>query len=448
MIMADPLTNAAESLAPSRASTNFFDPRATENIVSRYANTRIAGAAAQESGDAASRLAESRLRRLELSRANTKWDEDRQEHADREDWKAKKGEFLLEFGTKLDPEADDYEDRRVEMFSKLPDVARNDPAVHAIVAAKDARRERLMQARDREALKEEARQAHQAELHEKIAMEAAEAGVSPDEIQAFVRPDKSIDLLSLGYEVGKRKAAEKKRLEQVALDKLAAQDELRTRREDAKTETKDFSNLIHGNADAFVPQVNVLLDRAKREKPDKYGQGLGDEVAQLKIDYPQAYKDAVEWDKDRYGSELQSAKRESDKDKWVELVPSAKSDPKIRDLRARFWEHAHKKEAEPAAPATTAEPSKEDAPPEVTAWVNVKDRDGNFRTVPAAIGGKKLSPSDISREVGENPDAFPRADKAGRFIVGKEYPGANGGKAIFAGVGADGKERWLSADSR
>ena len=153
----DALTYNANLLAPAAPSTNFFDPTATQSVLARYANTRIANEGSQTVAQAASRLAASRMQRVEDARRAKLWDREDQAYQERQDAKAQRGQFLEAFG-RIDPNSEDYENQMDELRKTMPPELFKDDAIQDMKTAKDRifydrlqRRERDAEQRDREA---------------------------------------------------------------------------------------------------------------------------------------------------------------------------------------------------------------------------------------------------------------------------------------------------------
>jgi hypothetical protein len=153
----DALTYNANLLAPAAPSTNFFDPTATQSVLARYANTRIANEGSQAVAQAASRLAASRMQRIEDARKQKLWDREEQAWNEKQDAKAQRGQFLEAFG-RIDPNAEDYESQMDELRKTMPPELFKDDAILDMKAAKDRifytnmqRRERDLDQKDREA---------------------------------------------------------------------------------------------------------------------------------------------------------------------------------------------------------------------------------------------------------------------------------------------------------
>lgn len=153
----DPLTYAAEQLAPARATTNFFDPAPGQNVISRYANSGIALSGATDALDFQTKQAAAQREMARAQRDALLADREDVEYAERQDFKAQRGEFLDQLAT-IDPTADDFDEQSSALLSSLPAGALEDDAVKALLSHKSRiadsiRTEREMEARRQDQLR-------------------------------------------------------------------------------------------------------------------------------------------------------------------------------------------------------------------------------------------------------------------------------------------------------
>lgn len=347
--MADPLTLAAEQLAPSRASTNFFDPAAGQDILSRYANTRIAGEGSATVAEASSRLADDRMKRAEDRRRTTAWDRDEAEYQEKQEFKAGRGEFLEKIAL-IDPLADDYDDMISSITSAMPPAALKDDGVVALLTHKNrladsARTEREMQQRRKETLDDR----FKVEKF-KRSNDPRLSVLTPEEHKSFETTD--------GYDfVGAGILADTKKREKDIADKkeiISTTQDYKANKEAADKRRKDTRGLIEGDRTAFRSQLDVL----RSQNP-----GVSDE--DLKKEVPQEYAAAALWDKNPYASELGAAYNRATAEEYVNLA-SDKLTKEQKDKRRAVWKLAREiydgeteetvPDAKPAAPATPAAP--------------------------------------------------------------------------------------------
>src|SRR5688572_17164620 len=134
--MADPLTDAAQTLAPVPAQTNFFDPAPGASITARYAGSKRV---LKDLGDAAGEELAIKAPQREQQRFDREMvlqDRDDQDYLDKQEARNSRGSFLDSIA-KLDPEADDYDAAVSEVVSSMPAGVMEDDAVRAIIGYKN-----------------------------------------------------------------------------------------------------------------------------------------------------------------------------------------------------------------------------------------------------------------------------------------------------------------------
>jgi len=131
--MADPLTAAAESLAPPRARTSFFNTAAGPTAEAAAARRR------QEGTDiltkATDRFTQSRWDRIAKARTRKTWAREDEDLARRDEGRARRGEFLSAIGL-IDENAPDAENMLNEFLATVPEGLYEDDAFRDMVTHK------------------------------------------------------------------------------------------------------------------------------------------------------------------------------------------------------------------------------------------------------------------------------------------------------------------------
>ena len=149
--MADPLQTTAESFAPSRPSTNFFDPSQSQDVLSRYAVAGRNVAEQEKTAELASRLAASRFQRAEernraadrelnletQRRQNVRWGREEEDYQAKKDFEATRGDFIRNMSDTLAGSVgkDDFLQKLTEFQATLPPQAVEDDAIRSLVSS-------------------------------------------------------------------------------------------------------------------------------------------------------------------------------------------------------------------------------------------------------------------------------------------------------------------------
>jgi hypothetical protein len=189
-----PLDRAAESLAPSPPTTNFFG--SPSPIAALYNARRDAESSAQLA-DAATRLGRSRWDRAAQRRQLVQWGREDEDYAARRDFEARRGDFLQQIAL-IDPTDPDYENAKTKLLGTLPRQAMDDDAVRAIFAAKDRTFSSIAEDQARMQWYEKRQADDRAKAWDAAQVRAAQAGMTPDEIGQYSDP------LELGFAAGQR----------------------------------------------------------------------------------------------------------------------------------------------------------------------------------------------------------------------------------------------------
>lgn len=367
------LDQAAERIAPSKASTNFFDPAPGQSVISRYAN---AGRRLEDStlaAEAEGRLANFRQDRLTMRRNQQTFDRDEQEFQEKQAFKVERGGFLEKIAS-IDPEADDFDQQISDLYKSLPSAAMQDDAVTDMLAYKrktadDIRNERQMVTRREESLED-----RKELMRLRFANDQRLAVLSPEERSRFVTPDGDFDSVGaaqLAYE--KARANKKDDQLEVAATKRAwkiedaAEKDLSAAERELKTLAKEHAT---GDTVAFPSQVEALRQTlTKNGKPPK----------DTDLKKAPGYEAARRYDSNKFVSELESARNMAEEE-YVAAGGSGLDDT-AKAKRRTLWQAAQAgAEAAPAAPA--AVPARAQEVTKVLRGVTYRKRpDGQWETV-------------------------------------------------------------------
>lgn len=349
--MPSALETAAEAIAPSKARTSFFDPAPGQSLVSRYANAGAAVKDAQLAADATTQLTRSRDDRLMRRRNQVMWDRDEQEFEEKQNFKAKRGEFLDNL-SRIDPTADDYVQQRDEIIKALPPGAFDDDAVQSILSFKDQSNRDLAQEREMRTRGEDAfnRRMEIAERTERN--KALIKGLPPERLAALRDPVTGyLDMDTALFEAGQMERDLKAAATEAKMDKaqeyrleLKADKDLTDAERKLKTTAKEHAT---GDDAAFPSQVKALRQKYSTDKKI-----LSD--ADLKKKYPGEYADARKYDSSKFESELESARNMTEPE-YMDAAGKGLS-PELKEKRRTLWQAANAgaPQAAPAAPAAPA----------------------------------------------------------------------------------------------
>jgi hypothetical protein len=185
--MPDALYQAADQLAPAPPRTNFFDPAASQTILSRYANTRRSAAGLEALGkatgdlaDAQMRMEDQQLQREAADRNRTIFDRETQDYQDKQNFKKSQGQFLISLAG-LNPEDAKFQDHVSELLAGANEVIVQDPAAQAILHAKNAAWENMQRQRVQEDYRKQIRDEARANSDQRNAVKLASQGLKPEE---------------------------------------------------------------------------------------------------------------------------------------------------------------------------------------------------------------------------------------------------------------------------
>lgn len=354
--MATAFETAAEQVAPSRASTNFFDPAAGQSVISRYANAGREVADAGLAAEASDRLLRSREDRLLRQRQRVEWDRDDQEYKEKQEFKAQRGQFLEAIGS-LDPEAEDFETQLSDLYKTLPPAAVQDDAVSAMVAWKQKVYQDRLNERDMAARGEDAFNRRVEMENRKAKTKTLLSGLAPEEIDKLRDPvTGEVDMDQAIYLAG-QKSRENKKADQleVAAKKRewkiedAKDVDLSPKLREMKTLAKEHAE---GDPAAFPNQLEVLR-RSLSTTDDK---GNVKPVSEDKLKKDPRYEAARRYEAKKFISELESARNSPTADAYVALAGDGLTED-AKNKRRTLWTVANAADA--AGTASTTPPAPE-----------------------------------------------------------------------------------------
>lgn len=344
----DPLTDAAETLAPAPSNTRYFDPAPGASILARYG----------QSGRALEGMAEDARNLSTINRANLeqrqmdRYDLDRQqqdesfrrrmqladredlEYADKQAARDAEGGFLISLSRDLDPDAPDYDSKRNDLIASMPRGVIESPAVKAILSAKDSQYGKAEQSRLRVGEIEARNQGQIERIRANQSMNLGLKGVTPEMVKAATGPDGEVDWPSIYYKAGtlerQYKEGEFDRQEGV-------------KQEDRK-ELKRAKELIEGDTEAFQPHKAALTEQ-------KGGGAMS--FSQVAKTYPEDAQKATDWDSKRVQHEISTAAAAKTPEDYIKLAKDTLT-PDQKQKRREIWELAHNKAPQTAEPAATA----------------------------------------------------------------------------------------------
>lgn len=367
--MADPLSSVVDRMSPE--PTNFFDPAQGQSIIARYGNAGIGLEDAEAAAGSAMRLRQAResriarpdqeaeleFQRKQRERAEMKWAREDIEAEERQKALESKGQFYESLTNSLDPDAADYLDKRDALLATVPEAVIEEEGFKAILTSKDAVARENRAAAEKRSYRDQIVKDQNDAFLQRAIQRAAEAGVPPDKFprdaEGNVVPD---ELMYLAGTYKRTIAGETKQADRAAAaaeydrrQQLQAQEYDRRKRFAAQlegsAEGKELKSAVQ-NQEVFPSQLAALM----RQNP-------GSTEADLKLDQPEAYQAAKEYDAKKFESELGSAFNAQTAEDYVNLV-EGKTGPdgkpvrlseQQKELRRRVWRAARGMDA----PATT-----------------------------------------------------------------------------------------------
>ena len=340
--MADPLQSAAETLAPSRPSTNFFGSPQSQNVLSRYAVAGRNVAEQEKTAEAASRLASSRFQRAEDRRREVIWSREDDDFNRKKDFESTRGQVIVGISDKLRETVgtEGFLGKVAELQADLPPEAREDDAVKSLIT---------MYSREHEFLNMERKQNSQMERKKRLSLEA---GILSKDQLAKVPRDLTtgeFDIEALHdatvAEKARRELLEEQAKEKKAQGKKAETDLAASRKAEIEAAIKDPV--------AFPSEVDLVMKQRDYGKEDLF-----------KKDYPDIYDRAKAFDDERLQNEYASAAKFESAEAYILAAKNPKMNDQEKARRKLIFDEAKRLRAlrgeAPAAPA--AAPSAAPAP--------------------------------------------------------------------------------------
>lgn len=337
--MADPLELAAEEMAPSRASTNFFSEGSNPIFQSAMAGRRLEDQ--RLVGEELGGLTDSRLQRRLRRREEVLMDRDEQEYQAKQDWKTSRGALLSDL-SRLDPAAPDYSTVRTTLLTSLPPAALEDDAVQSILHFQDRQNADHMQRIEEDQREERFRKRYEQKDLEDAMAEAARLGIGEDELKDAYNEDGTPNKYRLYAAIGmkERDLAASALTEKLKLDAL---------KPPSPTAVEKKIGILLKNPKAFPSQKKMLYEKLKKDPSDT--------MKSLEELYPDDFAEAERLDK-RAGEDYISAAWDMTEDQFVNLPGVSEKDKGIRrEVYRLAWQH-------PGAPTREGEPpaTREEAP--------------------------------------------------------------------------------------
>lgn len=368
--MPDPLSSLAEEFVPSR--TSYFDPAASQGVISRYANARRSRAASQDLAASAESLARAQRDRELQDRERIMRSREDEEYEAQKTAELERGRFILELGN-IDRTAEDYNGQITKFYSSLPPELQDDATIRSVVAAMNAEADDIRRTRESERSKEQTFQNQMRMFEARTAAGAAGRGATEEDFLAARREDGSLDLVMLQQLAAVRResveAAEFDRRQKLLQEnrlQLVQERDLSRRARERRPELRKF---VLEDSVAFPSRVAALAA------------STGVPANLLKARSPAEYEAAERWDKNKMDSELSAAYAYPNMETYVELVPGLSEAQKER--RRQVWRHAHNDGAVEAIETEGRTVDKtEDTPEDAGPVITIKGR--KYRRV----GGK------------------------------------------------------------
>lgn len=344
--MADPLQTTAESFAPSRPSTNFFDPSQSQDVLSRYAVAGRNVAEQEKTAELASRLASSRLQRAEernraadrelnletQRRQNVRWGREEEEYQAKKDFETTRAGVIVGISDTLRDSVgtDQFLDKLTQLQSELAPEAREDDAIKSIVTLYSREHDFLnMERKQNEQMDKRANlsaRAKAALTHQELALLPTDQYGVPDTdalLEATARKEGEMKVLKAqekAKEEADTKAAAAAKTAETA--KAAAEEKL------AKTSIKD--------PEAFPSRVKELEARKKVS------------AEELEGEKDPEYFLAKNFDENRLDQETLAALKYSEED-YVNILDESRKKRKLgalpkelKEARRAVWRRANR----------------------------------------------------------------------------------------------------------
>lgn len=345
--MADPVSMAAEEMAPAPPETSFFTGNAGPIFRAAAAGRRLDDQ--RLIGEEVSGLTQSRLQRRLQRRQDVLWDRDEQEYRDKQAFKARRGEFLDAIGSidTSDPAA--YAKARSELLASLPAEALEDDAVQSIIRYKDSLADDLR--RQGEEREREARylNRYETQAREEALNDFARLGGTEEELQAMLDDRGVPDVRAVYRAIGRKEA-------DAEADKNKRAMEMAANEPPSDAKLKDRIDVFITDTDAFPTRVSLLLEDFKKNGPK------GEKTLEaLKTKWKDHYETAAAADKaGRDADEIRAIALKTPEEEFVNAPGISEAG---REVRRKVWRAAHQlaggtpMSETPVAPPPTTEPA-------------------------------------------------------------------------------------------
>jgi hypothetical protein len=363
--MADPLAELADRQVPER--TNYFDPAASQTVISRYANARRGAESSGILAKAADDQMRSRNEQARADRQQVMWNRDDEDYQAKKDALSQQGEFLITL-SQLDHEDPDYVNKLSETVAGMPPQLLEEAAVKSILTFKDRAADDARQRRNSEAGKQQTLANQQAMFRERAQYGPAFKHITPEDYKNATLPDGSTDMRTL-FTLGNERERAYKEGEFARRQDLLQQNRIQLVKE------QDLSKRgreRRGNVAKFIVEDRQAFPRAIETLAGQYAsQNDGKAPANIELlksnpKWSAKYLQAEAQDKSPLNYELSAAFAYPDADDYVNLVPGISESQK--DRRRQVWEHAHRDDAVEERAADKEAPLSQEPAPKVRKW--------------------------------------------------------------------------------
>jgi len=344
--MADPLQTTAESFAPSRPSTNFFDPSQSQDVLSRYAVAGRNVAEQEKTAELASRLAASRFQRAEernraadrelnletQRRQNVVWGREEEDYKAKKDFEETRAGVIIGISDTLRDSVgtDQFLDKLTQLQSELAPEAREDDAIKSIVT---------LYSREHDFLNMERKQNEQMDKRANLSARA-KAALTPEELallptDQYGVPDTDALLEATARKEGEMKVLKAQEKEKEEADTKAAAAAKTAETAKAAAEEKLAVTGIK-DPEAFPSRVKELEARKKVS------------AAELEGEEDPEYLQAKAFDENRLNQETLAALKYGEED-YVNILDESRKKRRLKELpetlknaRRAVWRRANR----------------------------------------------------------------------------------------------------------
>lgn len=367
--MPDPLSLLAEKEVPVK--TNFFDPRQSQDILSRYGSARRRFSAEEEvqGFDAKKQSMEAQKQEMGLREKQSKWQDilhgrEDEEYQARKSAEANQGAFIDAIGQLPHDDPDAFDEQLGTLLEGTPRPVLEEPVTKAYLGFKIQRAEEVRRNKAASQSRDESFNNTMARLRESNEFKTALKGATPETFKRHTNPETGeVDLNAVASETYqaeqlrkradwdyKARAVQEGRMK--LADKLSLSKSARSLRDDLETYIED--------PDAFPRHSAAVLSEFRKTNPNATPDMMTGEWAD-KMAQAQA------WDKKPFERELLAAQSYDDPMEYVKLGGEKLTD-KQKGYRQKMWQLAHKEDVfEETAPAAKTPKEKKTLSPEARA---------------------------------------------------------------------------------